>query len=105
MTTKIDTYAATAVGSLRSGVKSTDATAKTASSDDAVSNVSRIDSASFTPGAMQLQQIESSIAKIPVSDQQRVAALRKDISNGTYKIDTQAVAGKLARMEWELSPK
>ena len=105
MTTRIDTYIANAAGSVRSGLKSAEANSKTGGTDAPVSNVARIDSARFTPDALQLQQIESSIAKIPVSDHQRVAELRQAIGNGSYKVDTKAVAGKLARMEWELSPK
>ncbi|PTU30610.1 flagellar biosynthesis anti-sigma factor FlgM [Stenotrophobium rhamnosiphilum] len=105
MTTRIDTYIANAAASVRSGLKSADATAKTGSSDAPISNVARIDSAKFTPDALQLQKIESSIAKIPVADHQRVAAVRNAIENGSYKVDSQAVASKLARMEWEISLK
>ncbi len=105
MTTRIDTYAATAAGSVRGSVKSADANSKTGGTDAPVSNVARIDSAKFTPDAMQLQQFESDIAKTPVSDNQRVAELRKAIGNGSYKVDTKAVASKLARMEWDISSK
>lgn len=105
MTNRIDTYAATAAGSVRSSVKSADATAKAGSSDAPVSNVARIDSAKFTPDAMQLQQLESSIAKIPVADNQRVAAVRSAIENGSYQVDSKAVASKMARMEWDISLK
>jgi negative regulator of flagellin synthesis FlgM len=104
MTTRIDTYAATAAGSLRSP-KSADANAKTASSDGPVSNVARIDSAKFTPHALQLQQIESRIGEMPVADHQRVAAVRSAIENDSYKVNSKAVASKLARMEWEISEK
>ena len=105
MTTRIDTYVANAPTSVRSGLKSADANSKTGGTNAPVSNVARIDSARFTPDALQLQQVESSIAKIPVSDHQRVAALRNAIGNGSYKVDTAAVASKLARMDWELSLK
>jgi len=104
MTTRIDTYAANAAGNARS-LKSADANAKTAASDGSVSNVARIDSAKFTSHALQLQQMESSIAKIPVSDNQRVAAVRSAIDNGSYQVDAKAVASKLARMEWDISRK
>ncbi len=105
MTTKIDTYIANAATGVRGGLKSADATAKPASAGSPVSNVARIDSAKFTPDALQLQQMESSIAKVPVPDHQRVAALRKAIGNGSYKVDTKTVASKLARMEWDISRK
>lgn len=104
MSTRIDQYTATAAGSTR-GLKSADANAKTAASDGNVSNVARIDSAKFTSHALQLQQLESSIAKIPVSDNQRVAAIKAAIDNGSYQVDTKAVAGRLARMEWDISRK
>jgi negative regulator of flagellin synthesis FlgM len=105
MTTRIDTYVANAAGSVRSGLKSADASAKTASTEGPVSNIARIDSAKFTPHALQLQQIESSIGKTPVSDNQRVAALRAAIANDSYKVDAKTVASKLARMEWDISRK
>lgn|GEM_PF-1984536 len=105
MTTRIDTYVATAAGSVRSSLKSADANSKTAGTDGPVSNVARIDSAKFTPHALQLQQLESSIGKAPVADNQRVAAVKAAIANDSYKVDAKAVASKLARMEWEISRK
>lgn len=103
MTTRIDTYAAAAAGSVRSGFKSADAPSKTGSSDSPVSNVAKIDSAKFTPDALQLQQFESRMDKAPTLDRQRVVELRKAIESGNYQVNAQSVASKLARMEWEIS--
>lgn len=104
MSTRIDQYAATATGSA-SRPKSADANGKTAATDGSVSNVSSIDSARFTPHALQLQQMESDIGKIPVSDNKRVAAMRAAIESDSYQVDAKAVASKLARMEWDISRK
>lgn len=104
MTTRIDTYAATATGST-GRTKSADANAKTAATDGTVSNVARIDSSKFTSQALQLQQLESSIGKAPVVDNQRVAAVRAAIESDSYQVDTKKVASKLARMEWDIASK
>ena len=105
MTTRIDSYVATAAGSVRGDLKSADATTRGSSAGGNVSSVARIDSAKFTPDAVQLQQLEAGIARIPVADHQRVAAVRSAIENGSYQVDSKAVASKLARMEWDLSLK
>lgn len=81
----------------RSGSASESATATTGTS-----SVPPGDSLSLTAGAQQMQQIEQAIAETPDVDQQRVDEIRQSLADGSYRVDSQAVASKLARMEWEL---
>lgn len=103
MTTQINSYISTSTEGGRSNVKSVDSTKSASGAGTAVSNVARIDSVKLTPDAVQLHQLESNIAQIPVADHQRVAKVRQAIESGTYQVDTQKIAAKLARMEWDLA--
>jgi negative regulator of flagellin synthesis FlgM len=46
-----------------------------------------------------LQKIEEAIAKAPVVDTAKVAAIKQAVSSGTYQIDTGRVADKLLQFE------
>lgn len=105
MTTKIDSYVSASADTSRNTVKSVEPGSRSGGDNSPAANVSRIDSVKLTPDAVQLQQLEARIAKIPVADHQRVAKVKQAIENGTYKIDSQKIASKLARMEWDLSTK
>ena len=102
MTTKIEAYSGAAASGQASAVRP----ASNAASGSASSgNVQRVDSVKLTPDAVQLHQLEKSIASIPVADRERVAQVRQSIASGSYKIDPKAVAAKLTRMEWDLARK
>ncbi len=103
MTTQINSYISASTDGSRSNVKSVDSSKPASGAGAAVSNVARIDSVKLTPDAVQLQQLESSIAQIPVADHQRVDKVRQAIADGTYQVDAQKIAAKLARMEWDLA--
>lgn len=105
MTNKIDTYVNATADSARSNVKSVDPAVRTGGTNAAVSNVAKIDTVKITPDAVQLQKLETSIAQISVADEQRVAKVRLAIENGTYQVDAQKIAARLARMEWDLAGK
>lgn len=105
MTHKINTYVSATADSARNNVKSVDPEVRSNGSNTAVPSVAKADSVKLTPDAVQLHKLESSIAQIPVADHQRVAKVRQTIEDGTYKVDTQKIANKLARMEWDLSVK
>lgn len=60
-------------------------------------------SVNLTAGAMQLQQLEKNLTKIPEVDQQRVSQIRSAIANGSYAIDAKAIAAKLTRMNADLA--
>jgi negative regulator of flagellin synthesis FlgM len=57
------------------------------------------DTVTLTDSARSLQKIEEAVAKAPVVDAQKVAAVKQAIGSGTYKIDAGRVAGKLLKFE------
>jgi negative regulator of flagellin synthesis FlgM len=57
------------------------------------------DTVTLTDSARSLHKIEEAVAKAPVVDAQKVAAVKQAISSGTYKIDAGRVAGKLLKYE------
>jgi negative regulator of flagellin synthesis FlgM len=60
------------------------------------------DTLTLTDSARSLQKIEEAVARAPVVDSQKVAALKQAIGSGTYKVDSHRVAGKLLKHEREL---
>ena len=57
------------------------------------------DHVTLTDSARSLQKIEEAIAKAPVVDTAKVAAIKQAVSSGTYQIDTGRVADKLLQYE------
>jgi negative regulator of flagellin synthesis FlgM len=57
------------------------------------------DTVTLTNSARSLQKIEEAVAKTPVVNQAKVAAVKQAISNGTYQIDAGRVADKLLQFE------
>jgi negative regulator of flagellin synthesis FlgM len=57
------------------------------------------DHVTLTDSARSLQKIEQAVAKTPVVNADKVAAVKQSISAGTYKIDAGRVAGKLLNYE------
>lgn len=101
MANKIDAYSGTAASGQASAVRPVKLAANGSNANSG--NVERVDSVKLTPDAVQLHQLEKSIASNPVANRERVAQVRQALANGTYKIDPKAVASKLARMEWDLA--
>jgi negative regulator of flagellin synthesis FlgM len=60
------------------------------------------DSVSITPQAQQLAQAQKAMAKTPSVSQEKVAELRKLISEGNYKIDPEKLAKAMTELESEL---
>ena len=75
-----------------------DAPASTASTAASQSS----DQVTLTDSARSLQKIEEAIAKAPVVDSAKVAAIKQSVSSGTYQIDTGRVADKLLQFERNL---
>jgi negative regulator of flagellin synthesis FlgM len=46
-----------------------------------------------------LQKIEEAVAKAPVVNSQKVAAVKQAVTSGTYKIDAPRVADKILQFE------
>ena len=57
------------------------------------------DQLTLTRSARSLQQLESTIANTPVVNTDKVAAVRQQLSAGTYQVDSNRVAGKLLQFE------
>jgi len=57
------------------------------------------DHVTLTDSARSLQKIEEAVAKTPVVNASKVAAVKQAISSGTYKIDAGRVADKLLQYE------
>jgi len=57
------------------------------------------DQVTLTDSARSLQRLEQAVAKTPVVNAPKVAAVKQAISAGTYKVDSGRVAGKLINFE------
>jgi len=55
------------------------------------------DHVTLTDSARSLQKIEEAVAKAPVVNAGKVAAVKQAISSGTYKIDAGRIAGKMLK--------
>src|SRR5271165_3684214 len=53
------------------------------------------DHVTLTDSARALQKIEEAVAKTPVVNTEKVAAVKQAVNSGTYKIDAARVADKL----------
>ena len=77
----------------------TDAAAAQSSSKGAGQEVS------LTDTAATLKQLENQIANQPVVDPQRVESVKKAIADGSFKIDANHIADKMAEFEQLLADK
>lgn len=57
------------------------------------------DHVTLTDSARSLQKIEEAVAKTPVVNAHKVAAVKQAISSGTYTIDAGRVADKMLKYE------
>jgi negative regulator of flagellin synthesis FlgM len=57
------------------------------------------DTVTLTNSARSLQKIEEAIAKAPVINASKVAAVKQAINSGTYQINAGQVAAKLLQFE------
>jgi negative regulator of flagellin synthesis FlgM len=65
----------------------------------ASSSTKTSDQLTLTSSARSLQQIEATIAKTPVVNTDKVAAIKQQISSGTYQVNSGSVAAKLLQFE------
>ncbi len=61
----------------------------------------RQDSVSLTQSAQQLTQVQRKSAEAPV-DQEKVDRIKKAIQNGEYKVNPEALADKIAKLEGQI---
>jgi negative regulator of flagellin synthesis FlgM len=101
---KISGYKATQPPAPIKGLKGNTPVADQSGSDASSGAVSTAapqssDHVTLTDSARSLQKIEEAIAKAPVVDNAKVAAIKQAVSSGTYQIDTGRVADKLLQFE------
>lgn len=78
-------------------------TDKSQGEDSAPARAARTrDQVTLTDSARALQKIEEAIAKTPVVNADKVAAVKQAISSGTYQIDAGRIASKLLNYERDL---
>ncbi len=65
----------------------------------APSTAQTADHLTLTDSARSLQKIEEAVAKAPVVNTQKVAAVKQSISAGTYQVDSGSVANKILQFE------
>jgi negative regulator of flagellin synthesis FlgM len=65
----------------------------------AASTAQTADHVTLTDSARSMQKIEEAVAKAPVVNAAKVAAVKQAINSGTYKIDPAQIAGKLLKYE------
>ena len=61
-----------------------------------------VDKVSLTGDAVRMQQLDKAATAAPVVDGKKVAAIKTALAGGSYRVNSHATAGKLARMDWEL---
>jgi negative regulator of flagellin synthesis FlgM len=86
---------APAKGSSSNGV----VTDKSQSEGAAATTAQTGDHVTLTDSARSLQKIEEAVAKTPVVNAGKVAAVKQAISGGTYQIDASRIAGKMLKYE------
>ncbi len=74
----------------------------TANENAAQSKAPAGDSVQLTDTANKLRQLEQNLADVPVSNQDRVEAVKQAINEGSYQIDTLSIANKMLNFERSL---
>jgi negative regulator of flagellin synthesis FlgM len=74
-----------------------------ASGEEAAGAVPGGSDVSVSDGARQLANLEKAIAALPVVDDAKVAATSLALEQGRYQVDSQKVADKLIRMDYEFA--
>ena len=65
--------------------------------------VNEVDQVQLTPGSQSLRQLQTERQEPPV-DETKVAALRKTIADGGYRVDSGRLAAKMSDFEAKLFP-
>lgn len=99
MSQRIDGTATSTVADL---YRTTSRTAAGSSSSTPVAAVAATDTVRLTGDAVNLHQLDKTLASIPVVDHGRVAAIKQALSEGRYTVDPAAIADRLSHFEWQL---
>src|SRR5262245_50602542 len=70
---------------------------KPASTPDAATDVQ------LTGAARSLAAMEQSLVSLPAVDEARVAAVKRRLENGEYRVDAQRIADRLLHLEGDLA--
>lgn len=73
-----------------------------ASAVNSAPSASRTDTVSLTDTATQLQSIQQTLSDAPVVNNERVAALRAAIADGSYQVDATELAQNMINFETQL---
>ncbi len=103
MTDKISAYSASEpIAPIKGSNSNAVVTDKAQQSENSAVNVAASqtsDTVTLTNSARSLQKIEETVAKAPVVNAAKVAAVRQAINAGTYQIDAGRIADKLLQFE------
>ncbi|TAJ55770.1 MAG: flagellar biosynthesis anti-sigma factor FlgM [Nevskiaceae bacterium] len=99
MSQRIDGNATNPVADL---YRTTARNAAGSSSSAPVAAAAATDTVRLTGDAVSLHQLDQTLAKVPVVDQGRVAAIKQALSEGRYALDPAAIADRLSHFEWQL---
>ena len=100
MTAKISAYSAAEPVAPIKGSNSNSAVADKAQGEGASApGAAAADTVTLTPSARSLQKIEEVIAKTPVVNASKVAAVKQAVQSGNYQVDPGRVADKLLQFE------
>jgi negative regulator of flagellin synthesis FlgM len=103
VTDKISAYSATEplapVKGSNSNAVVTDKSQQGEASSTGAATQTAGDTVTLTRSARSLQKIEEAVARAPVVDTAKVAAVKQAISSGTYQIDAGRIADKLLKFE------
>jgi negative regulator of flagellin synthesis FlgM len=99
MSQRIDGNATNPVADL---YRTTARNAAGSSSSAPVAAATATDTVRLTGDAVSLHQLDQTLAKVPVVDQGRVAAIKQALSEGRYALDPAAIADRLSHFEWQL---
>jgi len=61
------------------------------------------DTVSLTGTAAKLRQLEAALSDLPVADNERIDAVKRAVTNGTYEIDPHRIAAKMLDFERSLN--
>lgn len=100
MTSKIDSVSTAAISLGGSGKIASEQTASTGVAT--AQPAAAVDKVSLTSDGVRMQQLDKAVSEAPEIDAGRVASTKAAIAGGRYQVNAQAVAGKLARFEWEM---
>ena len=65
------------------------------SENKADKSATKTDTVVISDAAKRIQEISSQLDAIPDEDEEKVAQLKNEIENGTYKINADKIAGKM----------